>query len=328
MTRIDPIRALLLTLAWSLSGFTCVMVAMAMYRLIDDKLVASLFAGVFVVLDITKYLLWPGARDTARRGGVRLAALMVVCAVALSAGSGLATFDRLSSALLARGDAVAASAARQAALEAGVAESQAELSRLRAASAAVSEQAAQLRARGMATPALNLEVSEQARLDQQRAAVQARLDQQRAELTAAPSSRVVALPEALAFAIALGLALALEVVPAVVLAGFRSARVETHVEVAETPAVPAQVERVVAEPSPETGPETLETQPGADLPAEDARLLAELLSLAAASRAGDPVRLKEFARAHRIGNLRAANLFRTAAEVGALRKTSTCYVAA
>lgn len=310
----------LLGAAWALSSVTAITVALAVYALLDDKRLAVLFAGAFVVLDLVKYALWPVARDCIA-GGRRLAGIaLIACAVSLASVSGWATSDLLTGALSARAVKLEAQQHRIADLEAARTDARTALDALAAEAAAARQQADVLRARGMATPALNLENATHARLEARRADAQARLDAAAAELAGLRAEPLpAAMPVTLATLLGLGLALALEVVPALLLTVIRS-------EPAPAPAEPAVAE---AQSQRALEPETLETAtPEPENASEDARLLVDLLASASETPAGEPVRLKEFARSKRIGNLRAANLFRTAADLGAIRKTSTGYVAA
>lgn len=310
----------LLCAAWALSSVTVVTVALAVYSLLDDKGLALLFAGAFALLDLVKYALWPVARDCLAARRWAAAVSLAVCAVSLAGVSGWATSDLLTTSLSARAVQQQAQQHRIADLEAARADARRALSALDAEAAAARQQADVLRARGMATPALNLEASTNARLDARRADAQARLDAAGAELDALRAENLPAgIPADLATLLGTGLALALEIVPALLLTVIRAEPVPSPVE----PAVAeAQSPRAL---EPET-PETVTPEP--ENASEDARLLVDLLASASETPAGEPVRLKEFARSKRIGNLRAANLFRTAADLGAIRKTSTGYVAA
>lgn len=300
--------------AWSLSGVTAVTVALAVTALIADPVLALLFAGAFVVLDLVKYSLWPTARAAMAEGRTGAGLAMLATALALAAVSAWATSERLTNALTSRNAQHQAHQQRIADLEAGRTADALVLDLLAAEAAATRAQADTLRARGMATPALNLETATMARIDASRTEARARMDSAASELnTLRAQPAPAALPAELAPLLGLGLALALEIVPALLLTALRP-------QPEPTPA---------AEKPAETAPETAETAvPGAELQGDDAQLLQTLLTSTTETAPGAPIKLREFARAHRIGNLRAANLFRIAADLGALRKTTAGYVAA
>ncbi len=54
-----PVAQLLTLMAVALCGVTAVSVCLAMLALIEDRLLAGLFAGAAVVLDLIKYAAWP-----------------------------------------------------------------------------------------------------------------------------------------------------------------------------------------------------------------------------------------------------------------------------
>lgn len=314
MTAINLLRRAQIGAAWSLSGVTAVTVALAVTALIADPALALLFAGAFVVLDLVKYSLWPTAREALTEGRTVAGLAMIAVALALAAVSAWATAERLTTAITARTVQHQAHQQRIADLEAGRTADALVLDQLAAEAAATRTQADALRARGMATPALNLETAALARIDAHRAEARERMEHAARELATLRAQAVpAALPAELAPLLGLGLALALEIVPALLLTALR-----TQPETPSAPQKPA-----------ETVPETAETaDPGAELHGDDAQLLQALLSSTTETDPGTPIKLREFARTNRIGNLRAANLFRIAAEAGAIRKTATGYVAA
>ncbi|MCY1536714.1 hypothetical protein D9M68_721820 [compost metagenome] len=79
--------------------------------------------------------------------------------------------------------------------------------------------------------------------------------------------------------------------------------------------------------------ETLETAPKTQepvTPAQDdnAEILKTLLNQAATCPPGTPIKLKDFAKSARIGNVRATAIFRQAEQLGRIKKTTIGYVAA
>lgn len=315
-------RWVLTSIAFSLSSVTAVSVALALHALIDDPLLSTLFAVAGVLLDVYKYLAWPlaAALITARR--TVTAAVIVITALALSGVSGWATFDRLHSALV--GGKLEHAAIQAQRIEdlrtARVADMQL-LDALAAERISVQQQAAALRERGMATKAQELESTALPRITGDAQLVRERLDAASVQITAllATPPKAAGLTEAAALLLAVAFALALETVPAALLIAARQAReaAETQTRTAETDSETLETPETAAK----TDSRTLE------LCSDDAELLQALLQKTAKTPAGQPVRLKEFARSARIGNLRAAQIFRVATEVGALRRTTVGYVA-
>lgn len=234
------IHRALLGAAWALSGVTAVTVGAALHGLIATPWQAVLFAGAFVVLDLVKYLLWPTARDFFAAGRQRAARAMVGCAIVLAGVSAWATSDLFTNALRERAAQQVAQQQRIALAQAERAQAQHELEQLAGEAAAIRVQADALRARGMATPALNLETSALARLDTRHDAARERIALAGAELARLQALPVATtLPDALAHLLGLGLALALEIVPALLLTALRG-HTPAAAAVQESPAVAAQ----------------------------------------------------------------------------------------
>lgn len=315
-------RWVLSSIAFSLSSVTAVSVALALHALIDDPLLSALFAAAGVLLDVYKYLAWPLAAALIAARRTATAAVILMTAVALSGVSGWATFDRLHSALVGgKLEYAAIQAQRIEDLRAAQLADKQLFDALVAERISVQQQSAALRARGMATKAHELESTALPRIAADAQLVRERQEETSVQITAllAKPPKAAGLTEAAALLLAVGFALALETVPAALLIAARQAR-----DAEETQARTA-----------ETGLETLETPETAaktdasslELCGDDAELLQALLQKTAKTPAGQPVRLKEFARSARIGNLRAAQIFRVATEVGALRRTTVGYVA-
>lgn len=234
------IHRALLGAAWALSGVTAVTVGAALHGLIATPWQAVLFAGAFVVLDLVKYLLWPTARDFFAAGRQRAARAMVGCAIVLAGISAWATSDLFTNALRERAAQQVAQQQRIALAQAERAQAQHELEQLAGEAAAIRVQADALRARGMATPALNLETSALARLDTRHDAARERIALAGAELARLQALPVATtLPDALARLLGLGFALALEIVPALLLTALRG-HAPAAAAVQESPTVTAQ----------------------------------------------------------------------------------------
>ncbi|NNA43869.1 hypothetical protein HBO18_06955 [Pseudomonas lactis] len=191
-------------------------------------------------------------------------------------------------------------------------------------------QANDLRARGMVSKALELEESVSSRAAAQRAQALARLNAGSLEIAHIKSgvAKASSLTPLLAQFLCLGFAMSLEIVPALILAGVRSSgRSSTGVvasEAIETPSL-----GIEATGLPEGVTETPEApKTGETLPDSNAEILKTLVAQAETLEPGTPIRLKEFAKKSRIGNLRAGEIFRKAETLGVIRKTTIGYVTA
>lgn len=121
----------------------------------------------------------------------------------------------------------------------------------------------------------------------------------------------------------MGFAMSLEIVPALILASVRgSRRSSAHVVASEGSEEPASDTTTLSADVLET-PKTSET-----LPDSNAEILKTLVTQAKTLAPGTPVRLKEFAKKSRIGNLRAGEIFRNAESLGVIKKTTIGYVTA
>lgn len=307
----------LLAMVAALAGVTATSVAMAIAALIDAPVLAALFAGAAVVLDLFKYVAWPLSLMLLAARRTLAALLMMASALALGAVSGWATYDRLMTSII----------TSQAEHQARTEQRQADLLELRQADAtrieqldaeavAVHHQANALRERGMVTRALELESAALARIDTQRTAAQERRDTASQELTALRSkpAKAAGLPLELATLLCLGFALALEVVPALILSAMRP--------VTETAPATAPKRQKHTEERPQEHAETKpETAAGTDLPAE-------LLQLIARTESGAKLAVRQVARELRMGSEKTTRLMQQATEAGLLSKTATGYVAA
>lgn len=319
------LSALLVAIAFLLSSVTAISVALAMYALIEDKNLALLFASAAVLLDVFKYLAWPVAIRVLR--GVS-AALTIACALMLSGVSGWATYDRLMTSIsVSKATHEVMTTERVSALTNMAQKDSALISQLDKEISDAGLQANELRARGMVSKALELEESVSSRAAAQRAQAIARINAGSLEIAHIKSGVAKAsnLPPLLAQFLCLGFAMSLEIVPALILAGVRSSgRSSTGVvasEAIETPSL-----GIEATGLPEETPEAPKT--GETLPDSNAEILKTLVVHAKTLAPGTPVKLKEFAKNSRIGNLRAGQIFRNAESLGVIRKTTIGYVTA
>lgn len=317
------LSTLLVAIAFLLSSVTAISVALAMYALIDDKKLALLFAGAAVLLDIFKYLAWPVAIRVLRGSS---AALTIACALMLSVVSGWATYDRLMTSItISKATHEAMTTERVTALTTLAQKDSALIAQLDREISDATAQASDLRVRGMVSKALELEESVSTRAAAQRAQALARINSGSLEIAQIKSTvaKASSLPPLLAQLLCLGFAMSLEIVPALILTGVRTARrSSTHV-VASSAIETPPLENGGAELPQET-PETPET-PKTLLGTND-EILKSLVTQVETLTPGTPVRLKDFARKARIGNLRACEIFRTAETLGVIKKTTIGYV--
>ena len=311
-------RWLLLAMVAALASVTATSVAMAIGALIDAPLLAGLFATAAVVLDLFKYVAWPLALALLAARRTLCALLLMASALALGAVSGWATYDRLMTSIItSRVEHQANQDQRQADLIEQRGADAARIEQLDADATAVHQQAIALRERGMVSRALELESAALARIDAERAAANDRRDTASQELTAlrGQATKAAGIPMQLATLLCLGFALALEVVPALILAALR----HEPGPVAIPATVPATQEQAAERPQEhaKTAPET----------ATPDALPPELLQLLAGTGSGEKVAVRQVAKALRIGSDKATKLMQRAAEVGALNKTASGYVA-
>lgn len=329
----------LLAMVALLAGVTAASVAMAIFALIDDALLAGLFAAAAVVLDLFKYVAWPLALALLAMRRALCALLMMGCALALGGVSGWATYDRLMTAIVGgRAEHLALQVQRIADLEEQRRADAARIEQLDAEATATREQANGLRDRGMASRALELESAALVRIDAERERAMARRDAASQELTALRSqpAKAAGLPLELATLLCLGFAAALEIVPALILSALRPApaaavkpaRELVQEQQPETVAVQQEQREEQAQASTTEQPETAPDKACSELKGEDADLLQALLQRIADAGEGARFAVRRFAREARIGNERATRILQQAAAMGALNKTATGYVAA
>lgn len=312
-------RWALLAMVAALAGVTATSVALAIAELIDNTLLAVLFASAAVVLDLFKYIAWPLALGLLAIRRTVSALLMMACALALGGVSGWASYDRLMTSIItSRAEHQANQQQRQIDLVQQRDADATRIAQLDRDAATVHQQANALRERGMVTRALELETAAMSRIDSERERAQVRRDLASQELTSllAQPAKAAGLPLQLATLLCLGFAAALEVVPALILAALRRAPAQERVPLAVTAKQEQPKER--QQEQAETTPETTD---GDGLPAE-------LLQLIANTERGTKVAVRQVAKVLRIGSDKATKLMQKAAETGLLSKTAAGYVAA
>lgn len=300
---------ILISIACLLSSVTAISVALAIYALIDDKQIAVLFAGAAVLLDVFKYLAYPTSLRVLRGF---MSALMLSCALILSSVSGWATYDRLMSAIdTSKAGVEARKSERLVELKSMVNKDSLLIKKLAEDEAEDRAQAQIMRDKGMVSKALELEESAANRASTQRTAAMSRNYAASLEITEIQSAVAKAsnLPAALAVALCIGFALCLELVPALILSSVRCSK---KTEETETTTEPVKTE--------------LKTQETAE--DDNSKILKTLITHAKNQSPGTPIKLKDFAKTVRIGNLRAGQIFKQAEGAGAIKKTTIGYVAA
>ncbi|MDF3935327.1 hypothetical protein [Pseudomonas citronellolis] len=316
MHHLQPLhRRLLLAMVATLTGVTATSVALAIDALIEQPLLAALFASAAVVLDLFKYIAWPLALGLLAARRTLCALLMMACAMALGGVSGWASYDRLMSSIVtSRAEHQAREEQRRVDLVEQRNADAARIQQLDADAGAIHQEANALRDRGMVSRALELETAGIARIDAERDRAQVRRDLASQELTAliAQPAKAAGLPLQLATLLCVGFAAALEVVPALILAALRPAPVEERGPVAVT--------EHQKQPQ-EHHQEQAETAIAQDL-------LPLLQQLIARTESGAKVAVRQVAKELRIGSNKATKLMQQAAEIGALHKTAGGYVAA
>lgn len=323
---VGPMTRLLTLLALALAGVTAASVGMAVHRLITDPVLAWMFCGAAVLLDVFKYAAWPLSADTARQGRVVLAGCLVACSLVFAAVSGWATFDRVAGAVQGRS---AGSEQRlvdlshlQATAEARVAQLDKQLTDIR-------KQAAWMRERGMVTKAQELEVEAVGRADAEREAEVGRLERVSNERKELLQSKGTTLPDWVVAALGLGFAIALEVVPVLLFLAGRAAPIE------QLPVFTEVRESVVTEEPPKPVTPVVSEEPEriarSDKPADpptadkDEELLEALRSDCSSNSL---LKVKDFAKQNGVGNTRASALYKRAEQLGIIQKTPAGYIPA
>ena len=312
-------RWALLAMVTALAGVTATSVALAIAELIDNTLLAVLFASAAVVLDLFKYIAWPLALGLLAMRRTLSALLMMACALALGGVSGWASYDRLMTSIItSRAEHQANQQQRQIDLVQQRDADATRIEQLDSDAATVHQQANALRERGMVSRALELETAAISRIDVERERAQVRRDIASQELTAllAQPAKAAGLPLQLATLLCLGFAIALEVVPALILTALRPTQAQERAPVAVTAEQEQAKER--QQEQAETKPETAA---GDGIPAE-------LVQLIASTERGTKVAVRQVAKALQIGSDKATRLMQKAAETGLLSKTAAGYVAA
>ncbi|WEJ70361.1 hypothetical protein [Pseudomonas sp. PSE14] len=185
MQQLQQHRWALLAMVTALAGVSATSVALAIAALIENTLLAVLFASAAVVLDLFKYIAWPFALGLLEMRRTVCALLMMASALALGGVSAWASYDRLMTSIVtSRAELQARQTQRKADLIEQRGADAARIQQLDAEAVTTREQANALRDRGMVTRALELEGAAMARIDSERGQAQVRRDNASQELTA------------------------------------------------------------------------------------------------------------------------------------------------
>ena len=353
-------KNLFIALAILLSSVTAISISLAIFKLISDPMLAIVFAAAAVGLDVFKYASWPLIVRLLKARKRVLGAALVICALTLAGISGWATFDRMTASIA--GDNAQIRALKGERLDllrsqivddmkVLAAPGQATLidnsESQRKVLANLHKQAAELRSRGMPTKAIEFEASTVANAEkrlaeivasdaQQFSAASSRLQAEKSEARArinknstealeieALVEKGASIPPFLILLVCAGFAIGLEVFPSLILAAIASLEsipettTKAHHEEVPQDALEAPQEK--AEPT--TQPMPLVVTKGV----EDELLMNQLLASIEPLNSGDPVKIKDFAVAAKIGTMRACGLFKIVAEAGIIEKTGNGY---
>jgi hypothetical protein len=349
-----------ISLAILLCSITAISISLTVFKLISDPFLAIVFAGAAIGLDIFKYVSWPLIIRLLRARKRVLAASLAVCALTLAGISGWASYDRMSASIA--GDNAQIRALKGERLDLLRSQIDADMLVLAATGGVVPvdtseqqrktlvnlhKQAAELRARGMPTKAVEFEASTIANAEKRLAeivasdnqrfeAASSRLQAEKSEARArvdknsAEALEIEALVEKgasispfLILLVCAGFAIGLEVFPSLILASIAALETEPDTTVeARHDEVPQNALEAPQEPvEPITQPTPLVVTKGV----EDELLMNQLLASIEPLKSGDPVKIKDFAVAAKIGTMRACELFKLVAKAGIIEKTGNGY---
>jgi hypothetical protein len=289
-------------------------VALTVFTLIDEPVLAVIFSGAAVLLDIFKYLAWPVAMCLIKDRLLLAACGLLFCSITLGAVSGWSTYDRLVGSINSshsRQEALSGARAEQ--LNALIKMDSDFLKTLGEAEKKTNSESATLRNKGMVTKAQELESAAYSRTDTQRQAAMERIKTNSREIAEiqATTTKASSIPVFLAALLCAGFALSLELVPALILAILPS-----QTEVAQDKDVPEL---------PTTTPVTLATPQNQEWMSNNS-LLHTLLQEASALPGQSKIKVKDFAVKNRVGNVKACEVFKQAEELGAIQKTRLGYL--
>ena len=314
------LSAVLACLAFALSSVTAISVAMTIFSLIDDPILAVIFAGAAVLLDVFKYIGWPLAIRFLQEQRRLFATAICICVVTLGLVSGWSTYDRLMNSIEAsRAKQSALTGERLAHLTSLIKKDSAFLETLEVAEKKLELESADLRARGMATKAQELESATFDRIDKQRLAAMQRMETNSTEIIDIRSYviKAASIPLVYAAFLCAGFALALELVPALILATLQNQQAgKEQTEKTEVYQGEAQDTSEIPKEHKPSQVYALASNPLVDA------LLKKALSLPGNSK----IKVKDFAIENRIGNLKSCAAFKAAEKLGAIQKTPHGYL--
>ena len=314
------LSAVLICLAFALSSVTAVSVAMTIFSLIDDPILAIIFAGAAVLLDIFKYLGWHLAVRLLDQQRFFFTSAICACVVTLGAVSGWSTYDRLMG-------SITASQSKQAALAGGridhlkalIKKDSDFIEALGETEKKSRSETSDLRIKGMVTKAQELESALLERVDTQRQAAMERIKSSSLEIAEIRSSNVKAasIPTILAILLCAGFALSLELVPALILSILPSHKHGVN-QIDKTSSLCNKAHG-------EVDTHVVSTDQTLELVSQS-NTLSILLKRASSLPLYSHIKVKEFAIENRIGNIKACAAFKEAEALGAIRKTRLGYL--
>lgn len=303
-------------LAFALSSVTAISVALAIFNIIDDLLLASIFATAAVLLDIFKYLGWPLTVRLYHEKRRFFAATTCICLSALGVISGWSTYDRLIV-------SIESSRAKHFALMGDRIEQLSLLNKkdseyleaLSRSEKQLESDASSLRAKGMVSKAQELEATSLERIDKQRLDTMKRIKLNSAESIKIHSStyKAASLPANFVILLCAGFALSLELVPALILSILHKSNPDSDSEKTASKPVEIIISNITtSDKNPNTEPKN--------------ETLLALIQKASLLPLKSKIKVKEFATEYKIGNLKACATFREAEALGAIKKTRLGYI--
>ncbi|MEQ5024839.1 hypothetical protein, partial [Klebsiella pneumoniae] len=329
--------------------------------LISDPFLAIVFSVAAIGLDVFKYASWPLVIKLIKVQKKFLAAAIGTCAISLAGISGWATFDRMHTSIVGDNQSVKALKGNRLTLLREQIKADVEYLSKHQQSTAVDntlsqrvilndlyKQASEMRARGMATKAVEFEATTIARAEKRLAeiiATDARVNElatkhERDEIAEArtridkSSSEILeieslvekgsSVPPVFIFLICAGFAIGLELFPSLIIAALvtlKAAPVTANPAGAEV--LPAAWEVVM--PESQSLPVARDEAPIVVRGVEDELLMKQLLDSIEPLKSGDPIKIKDFAGAAKIGTMRACALFKHVADAGLIEKTGNGY---
>ncbi|WP_454869821.1 hypothetical protein [Pseudomonas putida] len=348
-------------LAVLLSSITAISLSFAIFNLISDPFLAVVFSAAAIGLDVFKYASWPLVIKLFKAKKNLLAVSISACAVILAVVSGWATYDRMHASIVGDHESVKAMKGERLIFLREQIKSDTDFleniqqnkvidttSPQRLILKDLYKQASDMRARGMVTKAAEFESTTVARAEKRLAEIvtldamaterannhernksveaRARIDKNSLEILDIESlvEKGSSVPTVFIFLICAGFAIGLEVFPSLIIAALVSLKASPEAQ-NHAGAEVLQDEQVVIEMVPQSSIEAVDEAPAVIRGVEDELLMKQLLDSIEPLKSGDPIKIKDFAAAAKIGTMRACGLFKLVAEAGLIEKTGNGY---